>query len=209
VAVDPSGSRGGSTLPVHHNLKQIGWPCPATNRSMHLPRHSARAGWQARFLSCVSSSCRTSPEGALRRIPPRRAWDSEHNRTLVSRMPAVTRAEREPDAAKDGKTSYWRPEDRPQYSRRQCCQDRTISDGTSNTILVDGRELTPPPSPGPGGRLGHRVEIKPRASSAITPGAQNVGSPTAGCNSSRNRSHPALRALTIETVVSTSTGDDL
>jgi prepilin-type processing-associated H-X9-DG protein len=65
-------------------------------------------------------------------------WDSPHNRTLISRMPAVFRCPVEKEAlAADGKTRYLTPRGAGTIMRgAEPVAIRTITDGTSNTILA-------------------------------------------------------------------------
>ena len=65
-------------------------------------------------------------------------WDSAHNRTLISKMPAVFRCPEEDDAgAKDGKTRYLAPRSAVTIMRgAEAVAIRDITDGTSNTIIA-------------------------------------------------------------------------
>jgi prepilin-type processing-associated H-X9-DG protein len=65
-------------------------------------------------------------------------WDSAHNRTLISKMPAVFRCPDERDGlAKDGKTRYLAPRSADTIMRgAEPVALREITDGTSNTIMV-------------------------------------------------------------------------
>ena len=65
-------------------------------------------------------------------------WDSAHNRTLISKMPAVFRCPDENDAiAKDGKTRYLAPRSAATIMRgAEPVALREIADGTSNTIIA-------------------------------------------------------------------------
>ncbi len=64
-------------------------------------------------------------------------WDSEHNKTLIEKMPSVFVSPNHADLAQQGKTTYLAPRgkgtmwDDPEGSRF-----RDIIDGTSNTIMV-------------------------------------------------------------------------
>jgi hypothetical protein len=65
-------------------------------------------------------------------------WDSEHNKTLISRMPAVytcPSGSRAP--AKEGKTTYLTPRGpSTTFPGTHAIEIRDIEDGTANTILV-------------------------------------------------------------------------
>jgi prepilin-type processing-associated H-X9-DG protein len=66
-------------------------------------------------------------------------WDSPHNRTLISKMPAVFRCPAEKEAlAADGKTRYLAPRGGGTIMRRgaEPVGLRDITDGSSNTILA-------------------------------------------------------------------------
>jgi hypothetical protein len=65
-------------------------------------------------------------------------WDSAHNRSLISKIPAVFRCPDENDAsAKDGKTRYLAPRSAATIMRgAEAVALRDIADGTSNTIIV-------------------------------------------------------------------------
>jgi hypothetical protein len=68
-------------------------------------------------------------------------WDSEHNRALIAKMPAVFACP-SADLRKDGKTTYLAPlGEKTAFSGRQGNPIRSFTDGTSNTILlVEGDE---------------------------------------------------------------------
>ena len=65
-------------------------------------------------------------------------WDSEHNKTLISRMPAVyTCPSGSRTTAKEGKTTYLTPRGpSTTFPVDHAIEIRDIEDGTSNTILV-------------------------------------------------------------------------
>jgi prepilin-type processing-associated H-X9-DG protein len=65
-------------------------------------------------------------------------WDSAHNRSLISKMPAVFHCPDESDAiAKDGKTRYLAPRSAATIMRgAEPVAIRDIADGTSNTIIT-------------------------------------------------------------------------
>jgi hypothetical protein len=65
-------------------------------------------------------------------------WDSAHNRTLISKMPAVFRCPDEKDAvAKDGKTRYLAPRSEATVMRgAEPVRLNDIADGTSNTVVA-------------------------------------------------------------------------
>lgn len=66
-------------------------------------------------------------------------WDSEHNRKLISKMPAVYQSpDDSPESSKAGKTRFVAPlTDGSLFGRRgESVRIRDILDGTSNTIMV-------------------------------------------------------------------------
>ena len=65
-------------------------------------------------------------------------WDSEHNKTLISRMPAVyTCPSGSRTPAKEGKTTYLTPRGPATiFPGAEAVKIQDITDGTSNTILV-------------------------------------------------------------------------
>ena len=66
------------------------------------------------------------------------AWDSPHNRTLISKMPVVFQCPAEKDAlAADGKTRYLTPRGAGTIMPgAESVGIRDVTDGTSNTILA-------------------------------------------------------------------------
>jgi prepilin-type processing-associated H-X9-DG protein len=65
-------------------------------------------------------------------------WDSEHNKTLIGRMPATYHCPSgSPKPAKEGKTTYLTPRGPATiFPGAQAVKIQEITDGTSNTILV-------------------------------------------------------------------------
>jgi hypothetical protein len=64
-------------------------------------------------------------------------WDSEHNRKLIARMPAVYADPSEPGLAAQGRTTYQVPVgEGTVFGAREGTPIREIRDGTSNTILA-------------------------------------------------------------------------
>lgn len=65
-------------------------------------------------------------------------WDSEHNKKLIARMPAVYRSTENKDLLKAGKTGYMAPvgEHMMFTGTDKTIDFRHVTDGTSNTILI-------------------------------------------------------------------------
>src|SRR6185437_4365050 len=66
-------------------------------------------------------------------------WDSEHNKKLIARIPAVFRSVNPPQLVKEGKTTFLAPlGDATMFPDKRGVRIVEVSDGTSNTIfLVD------------------------------------------------------------------------
>lgn len=64
-------------------------------------------------------------------------WDSEHNKTLIDKMPRVYLDPALPQLAKDGKTTYVVPVgEKTSFGGKEGTRIAAISDGTSNTIMA-------------------------------------------------------------------------
>jgi hypothetical protein len=66
-------------------------------------------------------------------------WDSEHNKKLIAKMPAIFQSTNNPKLNADGKTTYLAPRgDSTMFPNKQGLRIADVVDGTSNTIfLVD------------------------------------------------------------------------
>jgi hypothetical protein len=66
-------------------------------------------------------------------------WDSEHNKKLIARMPAVYRTAANPKLAREGKTTYLAPRgEETMFPGTRGVRIFEVTDGTANTIfLVD------------------------------------------------------------------------
>ena len=120
-------------------------------------------------------------------------WDSEHNRTLIAKMPATYRCPLEnADTARQGKTRYLAPRGPSTIFRgAEPISLRDVTDGTSNTIMVletgddqaviwtkpDDWEVPADPAPIPAGSL-------QRSSSATRSAGATARSRTAPSTSS-------------------------
>ena len=71
-------------------------------------------------------------------------WDSDHNKKLIARMPAVFRCPANPKLAAEGKTTYLAPVgDATMFPDGRGVGIAEVTDGTANTILfVDGEDDT-------------------------------------------------------------------
>jgi uncharacterized protein DUF1559 len=69
-------------------------------------------------------------------------WDSDHNKKLIARMPAVFRSSVDPKLIADGKTTYLAPiGEATMWPGAKGVRISEVTDGTSNTIfLVDADE---------------------------------------------------------------------
>ncbi len=64
-------------------------------------------------------------------------WDSEHNKKLIARMPAVFRSAGAPHLAEDGKTTFLAPlGEATLFPDKRGVRLAEITDGTSNTIML-------------------------------------------------------------------------
>jgi hypothetical protein len=64
-------------------------------------------------------------------------WDSEHNKKLIARMPAVFRSSANPKLAQEGKTTYLAPlGEQTMFPANRGVRIFEVTDGTSNTILL-------------------------------------------------------------------------
>jgi Protein of unknown function (DUF1559) len=69
-------------------------------------------------------------------------WDSDHNKKLIARMPAVFRSSADPKLIADGKTTYLAPVgEATMFTGAKGVRISEVTDGTSNTIfLVDAND---------------------------------------------------------------------
>jgi hypothetical protein len=64
-------------------------------------------------------------------------WDSDHNKKLIARMPAVFRSSADPKLIADGKTTYLAPiGEATMWPGAKGVRIADVTDGTSNTILL-------------------------------------------------------------------------
>jgi hypothetical protein len=64
-------------------------------------------------------------------------WDSDHNKKLIARMPAVYRSSEDPKVIAAGKTSYLAPlGEATMFPGKEGVRVRDVTDGTSNTIFI-------------------------------------------------------------------------
>ena len=65
------------------------------------------------------------------------AWDSEHNKALIDRMPSTFSSPNDPDLAKQGKTRYLIPKGEGfLFDSKEGPTLASVSDGTSSTIMI-------------------------------------------------------------------------
>ncbi len=64
-------------------------------------------------------------------------WDSDHNKKLIARMPAVFRSSENAELAKEGKTTFLAPlGDDAMFPNKRGIRLADVLDGTANTILL-------------------------------------------------------------------------
>ncbi len=123
-----------------NNLKQIGLAVPGYHRAhgtfppafSKSPDGKPLLSWRVLILPYLGQKALYDE---FRLDEP---WDSEHNKTLISRMPAVyTCPSGSPTLAKDGKTSYLTPRGpATMFPGAHALRISDILDGTSNTLFV-------------------------------------------------------------------------
>jgi prepilin-type processing-associated H-X9-DG protein len=122
------------------NLKQIGLAIPSYYRAYGSfppayskgPDGKPLLSWRVHILPFLEQR---SLYDEFHKDEP---WDSEHNRTLISRMPAVYHCPSgSSTTAKEGKTSYLAPRGpATMFPGAEAVKIQDVKDGTSNTILV-------------------------------------------------------------------------
>ena len=137
---DPSGARGGPTLPMykqpqadrpgHSHLPPRVWHFPSAYSKS--PDGKPLLSWRVHILPFLGQ------KALYDEFHKDEPWDSEHNKTLISRMPAVyTCPSGSRTPAKEGKTTYLTPRGPSTiFPGARAIEIRDITDGTSNTILV-------------------------------------------------------------------------
>jgi prepilin-type processing-associated H-X9-DG protein len=123
-----------------NNLKQIGLAIPTYHRMYGTfplaysksPDGKPLLSWRVHILPFLGQ------KALYDEFHKDEPWDSEHNKTLISRMPAVyTCPSGSRTTAKEGKTTYLTPRGPSTiFPGAHAIEIRDITDGTSNTILV-------------------------------------------------------------------------
>ena len=122
-----------------NNLRQIGLAMHTFAAADNQPRFPARAIFDKEGRPLLSWRVAILPfldqEALYNEFHLDEPWNSEHNRNLIPRMPAVYGNPNQPE--KDGKTVYLAVDgEGTVFAGKERISMREMTDGTSNTILV-------------------------------------------------------------------------